>query len=78
MTLPKKLTSIRLIAVFSCVLALGASSVVVPASASTGGDVAPIEEVEGGYCYYAGLQYSLGAELNGKTCMVHNGEYYWG
>ena len=82
MTLPKKLTSIRLIAVFSCLLALGSYSAFLPppASAGGGGDVQPVElpeEIEG-YCYYAGQQYSLGAELNGKTCKVHNGEYYWG
>jgi hypothetical protein len=72
MNLPKKLTSIRLIATISCLLAVGAF---LPPQAYASDE---IELEGGGYCYYAGLQYSLGAELNGKTCKVNNGDYYWG
>jgi hypothetical protein len=55
MTLPKKLTSIRLIAVFSCLLALGAYPAFLPPSASAAGEIQPLdvpaEEPGEGYCY---------------------------
>jgi hypothetical protein len=74
MNLPKKLTSTRLIAIVSCLLAVGAYSAFLPPPASADDEIG----LEGGYCYYAGLQYSLGSELNGKVCKQDSaGEYYW-
>ena len=68
MNLPKKLKSIRLIAIISCLLTVGAF---LPPPASA-------DELEGGYCLYAGLQYSLGAVRDGQVCKKDAaGEYYW-
>lgn len=81
MTLPKKLISIRSIALFLCLLTVGAYSAFLPPPvfAGGGGDIVPFELPEGADgCYYGGQLYSLGAKLsNGQVCRVNNGVYYW-
>lgn len=67
MSLRRKLTSIRLIAVTSCVLAFGAYGAFAPTP--TRADIAPLLEESGSStCYYAGQAYSEGACRPGQRC----------
>jgi hypothetical protein len=73
----RKLTSIRLIAVTSCVLAFGAYGAFAPTP--THADIAPILEEGGGVtCLYAGSRYSEGACRPGQRCSNDgNGNGVW-
>jgi hypothetical protein len=78
MSLRQKLTSVRLIAVTSCVLAFGAYGAFAPTP--TRADIAPLEGDGGGgvTCTYAGLPYSEGACRPGQRCMNNgNGIGVW-
>jgi hypothetical protein len=71
MNLPKKLKSTRLIAIISCLLAVGAYSAFLPPPASAD------DEEFGLVCLYAGLAYDIGACRGGQRCKNDNGTPVW-
>lgn len=77
MSLRRKLTSIRLIAVTLCALAFVAYGAFAPSP--THADIAPILDGGGGVtCLYAGQKYSEGACRPGQRCMDNgNGGGVW-
>jgi len=69
MNVRPKITSIRLIAILSCLLAIGTYAAFSPA---------PAKADEGCSCTYAGQSYSEGACRSGQRCACNtNGEGVW-
>ena len=72
MSLRRKLTSVRGLALTSCLLAYGAYAAFMPST--TGAQVAPMTPPGGGgvICLYGGQRYSEGACRGGQRC-TNNG-----
>lgn len=76
MNLLRRLTSVRLIAVTSCILAFGAYGVFAPTP--TRADIAPLLDPGSVTCLYAGQKYSEGACRPGQRCTNDgNGNGVW-
>jgi len=77
MNLRRKLTSMRLIAFTSCILAFGAYGAFAPTPIRA--DIAPLMDGGGGVsCLYAGQRYTEGACRPGQRCMNNgNGDGIW-
>lgn len=77
MSLLRKLKSLRLIAIASCLLAFGAYFVLAPAPSSAQDEMFMLEE-SASQCTYAGAKYDVGACRSKQRCMNDgSGNPYW-